>query len=361
MSDITNNQIQAYVETLKTVTIPQIQMQFNLSYDSAHRVIDNLIDDGAVEFNSDITYNVVSENMRAAKEPEKTEEEKLKEARECLERRKAEILARMQAQLEYEDEEDCDEEDEDEDEEDDKIASPEMIKVLELGIRRREEGKPSISIPIIQQELGFERELATKTYDELKNKYYLSADHKNPQHAKVNISRAALEKIKEYCNYVDDEKCSTNTKTKGEDLASHMDELFNKNSILTGRIIPFTKESFNKLHKIYNENVYLEKTDNHITMTSDIQLIDDIIYTVNIYRTKEGFYLSDEGILMEKCIDKVQYERAIRSIDFYGALESFGVILYRNKNLYISVNSLQDVWNAYIKLYAAIECAIKTL
>lgn len=358
MISITKKQIQSYIDKRKTVTIPQIQMQFDISYEVAHEAVCNLVEDGVIRFDSDLKYNVVPKQNRILTECENTEEEKLQEARDELERRKSEILARMQQFAEADDNEaEKNDEEETVDVENKEFVSSNMIRALELGINLREKGSASICISIMQRRLGFGRQLASRIYDTMNEKGYISTDSENPRRKIVNIAQSELDRLKRQVSSEENELDSE----EFDDivlkiLKTQTANKFKENRIVKSIVSPITNTLYNEIHSIFKYFNEVRIVDDHISIISDMLLIEGQKYIVNLYKTNAGYYLTDAQILMKGCLNKEQYESAIQSVDFYFVL-GFYEVMVDNDTLYIAAKSIKDVCEAYVKLFAAIERA----
>ena len=106
--NIPQKKINEYLCEKKIVTVPQIQADFELSYADARGIVSEMVESGALKYGSGLEFEVDPQFIEKY-----SQEDKLKMARGDLERRRAELLARMQQIFEEVNDEEEDEEDED--------------------------------------------------------------------------------------------------------------------------------------------------------------------------------------------------------------------------------------------------------
>ena len=207
MGQVEMKQISKYLKGKKFVSIPMLQKQFGIKYSEARETMDILLDAGAVVFDSGIEYKIISDRLSRMPDgkretEEDLEERKLREAREALERRKAEILARMQAEIDetYDDED----EDEDDDDSEEDIKSTlesagvdldDLIKAIELGQEITRTGN-SFAVSVIIRGLGCSFSKAARILDFMRDKGYAVCTTHNWTQYTINISDEELQKLK---------------------------------------------------------------------------------------------------------------------------------------------------------------------
>ncbi len=97
-----------YIKEKREITIPEVQVKFNLDYKTTFQVFNEAVETKLIYLSDGLTYKLLNNNSVIEKTSKETED--IASARMMLERRKQEILRRMQ--LEVEDDEEDDEEDE---------------------------------------------------------------------------------------------------------------------------------------------------------------------------------------------------------------------------------------------------------
>lgn len=206
MGQVEMKQISKYLKGKKFVSIPMLQKQFGIKYAEARGMMDILLNVGAVVFDSGIEYKIISDRLSRIPDGKRETEEdledrKLREAREALERRKAEILARMQAEID-ETTDDDENEDGDDSEEDIKSALEsagvdlnDLIKTIELGQEVTRAGG-SFAVSVIMRGLGCSFSRAARLLDFMRDIGYVVRDPNNIRRLIVDVSDEDLQKLK---------------------------------------------------------------------------------------------------------------------------------------------------------------------
>ena len=209
-------QIPEYLKGKKTISIPLLQKEFGLNYKAAREATVRLLNMGIVEFDTGIEYKIVSERLDYLLEYKKYLDNNLKikelmEAREALERHKAKLLARIQAEIdessddedesEYEDDEYIFDDDDSEDDdiqialEEAGIDLDDLIKVIELGQKVTRTGN-SFTVSVIIRGLGCSFSRAARLLDFMRDRGYAVCTTHNWTQYTINISDEELQKLK---------------------------------------------------------------------------------------------------------------------------------------------------------------------
>ena len=207
MGQVEMKQISKYLKGKKFVSIPMLQKQFGIKYSEARETMDILLGAGAVVFDSGIEYKIISDRLSRMPDgkretEEDLEERKLREAREALERHKAEMLTRIQTEIDESSDDENEDEDDDDREEDIKntlefagVDLDDLIKAIELGQKVTRAGN-SFAVSVIMRGLVCSFSRAARLLDFMRDIGYVVRDPNNIRRLIVEVSDKELQKLK---------------------------------------------------------------------------------------------------------------------------------------------------------------------
>lgn len=312
-----------YIEHNKYIEVPILQDKFNLSYKEARNIIDELIANNTLAFDSGVKYSYVgkstssSDNIENRVEIQNTdsEEERLAIRRKYLEERRQELLKRLQAETKDDEENDGIDFLSDSDEE-------LRLKALQFCVE-----KERASATLLQHvfSIGFARACKLLFWME-KMGYISKGDNFHPR--KILISQEELDEL----------LVKKHMKENDESDNYNEDDIEQNDNVVDLRPI---------LVKCFEQGLQVKSdTENYI-----LGLNEELAIELKFVKDGSALVLSDGG----KTISKTKK----RSLVVKKILKNFAPVELKSKEICITVESPRGVLMALLILYSAIDAVMK--